>query len=432
MKRYIGKKSGQRPWTKRMGSAGIILLALLIGLSTFGMNGEAKAAEKGPIKIGFIAPTTGNWAQAGTDMIAGAKMFLEEINYTVSGRKIELIVEDEGATPATAITKARKLVNHDKVNIMAGVFLTPGAYAVAPICEESHIPLIITLSGGDDLTQRKRTNNLIRVSFTGCQFGHVAGDYAYHKLGWRRVAILGWEHAFGQETIAAFQRVFEDAGGKVIQRIYTPLTTLDFSPYVASLKQDADGLFEVVTVSPSIRFLKSLRASGLMDKWKVLTVATATDESFLNELGDTGLGVLSAEAYSAALQTPENVNFREKVNKVLKKEPTSSIVYSYSGMDWITQAIKMINGDVENREKFLKALREVEIKTSPRGPLKLDKYGHVIENIYIRRVDKVGNNYQNTVIDTYPMVSQFWKYNPEDYLKQPIYTRDNPPCKYCD
>jgi branched-chain amino acid transport system substrate-binding protein len=150
---YIGERSEQRPRTRRMGSTGFILLYLLIGLITFGVNAVAKAADKGQIKIGFIAPMTGNWAQAGEDMIAGAKMFLEEINYTVSGRKIELIVEDEGATPATAITKARKLVNYDKVNIMAGVFLTPGAYAVAPICEESHIPLIITLSGGDDLTQ---------------------------------------------------------------------------------------------------------------------------------------------------------------------------------------------------------------------------------------------------------------------------------------
>jgi branched-chain amino acid transport system substrate-binding protein len=430
MLRLDDRTAGRVIKRRKMGLTVLTLLIVSVCLVAFGT--VAGAADKGPIKIGFIAPMTGNWAQAGADMIAGAKMFLEETNYTVSGRKVEFIIEDEGATPATAITKARKLVNHDKVNIMAGVFLTPGAYAVAPICDESSTPLIVTSSAGDDLTQRKRSNNLIRVSFTGCQLGHVAGDYAYHKLGWRKIPILGWEHAFGQETIAAFQRVFEESGGKAIQRIYTPLTTLDFSPYVASLKQDADGLFEVVTVSPSMRFLKSLRASGLMDKWKVLTVASATDETFLNELGETGVGVLSVETYSAALQTPENIKFREKVNKVMKREPTANIVYNYTGMDWITQAIKMINGDVENREKFLRALREVEVKTSPRGPLKLDRYGHVIQNVYVRRVDKVGNNYQNTVLETYPMVSQFWKYNPEEYLKQPIYTRDNPPCKYCD
>ena len=415
-----------------MGSAGNILLVLLIGLITFGMNGEAKAAEKGPIKIGFIAPLTGTWAQTGTDMVTGAKMFLDEVKYMAGGRKIELIVEDEGATPATAITKARKLLAHDKVDIVAGIFLTPGAYAVAPLCEEAGVPLIITLSGGDDLTQRKRTKNLIRVSYTGCQFGHVAGDYAYHKLGWRRVAILGWEHAYGQEVIGSFMRVFEEAGGKVVQRIYTPLTTLDFSPYVSSLKRDVDGLFEVVTVTPSIRFLRSLRASGYLDNLKALSVALSTDESFLQELGETGLGVLSTDIYSATLQTPENIKFKEKILKLTGKDPTSGILNSYSGADWIVRGINAVNGDVENRDKFLQALRAVEIPNSPRGPLKLDKYGHVIENVYVRRVEKVNNRYQNTVIETYPMVSQFWKYNPEEYLKQPVYTRDNPPCKYCE
>ena len=165
---------------------------------------------------------------------------------------------------------------------MAGVFLTPSAYAVAPICEEAGVPLIITLSGGDDLTQRKRTKNLIRVSYTGCQFGHVAGDYAYHKLGWRRVAILGWEHAFGQEVIGSFMRVFEEAGGKVVQRIYTPLTTLDFSPYVSNLKRNVNGLFDAIAPTPSIRFLRSPRASGYPDNLKVLSYWPRMNRFFRN------------------------------------------------------------------------------------------------------------------------------------------------------
>ena len=406
----------------------VVALLTVLVLSVSGV--PARAAEKGPIKIGYIAPLTGNWAQAGKDMVTGAELFLKEINYTVAGRKIELIVEDEGAAASTAITKARKLINHDKVDFIAGVFLTSAAYAVAPICEEAGVPLIVTLSAGDDLTQRKRSNALVRLSFTGCQLGHVAGDYAYNHLGWRKAAMLGWEHGFGQETMAAFQRVFEDAGGKVIQRIYTPLTTLDFSPYIASLNRDADGLFEVVTVSPSIRFLRSLKATGLMEKWKILTVLTAVDEAFLQQLKDTALGVYSVDAYSAALDTPENKAFREKIMKITKRDPTSTIVYAYTGFDWITQAINAVNGDVENKEKLMDAVRAVQIKSSPRGPLKVDPYGHVIENMYIRRVEKVGNHYQNTVIYTYPMVSQFWKYNPEDFLKQPVYSRDNPKC--CD
>ena len=388
----------------------------------------ARGAEKGPIKIGFLAPLTGTWAQAGQDMVVGAKLFLESINYTVAGRKIDLIIEDEGAVPSTAITKVRKLITHDNVHFMTGVWLSSAAYAVAPVCEEAGVPLILSSSAGDDLTQRKRSKLVVRLSYTGCQLGHVAGDYAYNHLKWRKVAMLGWEHAFGQETMGSFQKSFEDAGGKVIQRIYAPLTTLDFGPYIGNLNKEADGLFEVATGSPSMSFLRSLKASGLMDKWKVLTVGTAMDESFLQELKDMALGVLSVDIYSAALDTPENKAFREKVVKATKRDPTLNTICAYSSFDWITQAIKAIDGDVENREKLMNAVRAVELKQSPRGPLKMDPYGQVIENIYVRRVEKVGDHYQNTVFYTYPMVSQFWKYNPEEFLKKPVYSRDYPTC----
>ena len=140
-----------------------VLLCLVIG----GLGTMAQGAEKGPIKIGFISPHTGNFAQMGLDMVDGFKMYLDEINYTVAGRKIELIVEDEGEIPATAVTKMRKLVTHDKVHLIAGVFLTAAAYAVAPVAVEAQTPLIITLSAGDDLTQRKRS----QICYAGQLYG---------------------------------------------------------------------------------------------------------------------------------------------------------------------------------------------------------------------------------------------------------------------
>ena len=418
---------------KQLGIVLNILLLLFAGfLSCEGFQSYALAAEKGPIKIGYICPSTGNFAQMGIDMLDGFKMFLDEINYTVAGRKIELIVEDEGDNPATAVTKARKLVNADKVHLMAGVFMTPSAYAVAPIFEEAGIPFIVTSSGGDDLTQRKRSKNLIRLTYTGCNLGHAAGDYAYHKLGWRRVAAIGFDYAFSHEVVGGFQHVFEDAGGKVIQRVWPPLNTMDFSPYVAGLKRDADGLFDAIVGSASVRFLRAMRVSGLMNKWKVLAAGSATDEWLLPALGDLGLGVYSTFNWSAVLQTPENMKFVDKVHKLLKREATVGMASNYTGADWITRAMKVVNGDVEDKEKLMQALRAVEIPNSPRGPLKLDKYGHNIQNIYVRRVDKANNQYQNTVVETYPSVSQFWKYDPETYLKSPVYNRDNPPCKYCE
>lgn len=143
------------------------------------------------------------------------------------------------------------------------------------------------------------------------------------------------------------------------------------------------------------------------------------------------MGVYSVFNYSAALKNPENAKFNERVLKVIKRDPTLGMAHSYTGADWIVRAIKAVNGDVENKDKFIEAVRAIEIPNSLRGPLKLDKYGHVIQNIYIRQVEKVGNAYQNTVIETYPMVSQFWTYDPETFLKSPVYSRDYPPCKFC-
>ncbi len=260
----------------------------------------------------------------------------------------------------------------------------------------------------------------------------VASRATEKKLGWRNVPTLGWEHAFGQEVIGSFGRVLEDTGGKVIQRLYVPLNTLDFSPYVSSLKRNGDGVFTVITGSASLRLMKSLRTSKIMEKWKVLTCLTAVDETFLQELGDTALGVLSIDGYSAVLDNPANAKFRKRVADVTKGDANSTILYAYDGMNWITRALKMVNGEASDKTKLMQALRSVEIPDSARGPMKLDEYGQIVQNIYVRRVDKVSNHYQNTVLETYPMVSQFWTYKPENFLKEPVYSRDWPPCKYCE
>lgn len=409
-----------------------IMVGLLVMVTVFlGTTVLSSGAEKKPIKIGFIAPSTGNWAQNGMDMADGFRVFLEGINYTVAGRKIEFIVEDEGEAPATAVTKLRKLLNQDKVDLVAGIWATNSAYALAPQCEAAKVPLIITLSAGDDLTQRKRSPYLARVTFTGCQLGHVAGDYAYNKLGWRKVVTLGMDYAWGWESVSAFQRVFEEEGGKVIQKTWTPVTTMDFGPYVSSLNKDADGIFEVVTGAASIRFLKVMKESGMMDKWKVVAPGTAVDETLLPGIGDNGIGVYSVFPWSWALNLPANEQFKEKVRKSIKREATGTMAMNYTGADWIVRAIQAVNGEVENKEKFMQAVRALEIKDSPRGPLKLDPYGMVIDDIFIRRVEKVNGVLQNSIVEKYPQVSQFWKYNPETYMKDPVYARDYPPCKFC-
>jgi branched-chain amino acid transport system substrate-binding protein len=410
----------------------LMALGLAVVVAVGGLSPAVRAADKPPIKIGLITPKTGNFAQMGIDMADGFKLYMSEIDHQVAGRKIELVEEDEGAQPAQAVTKIRKLITHDKVNLVVGLFMAAAAYAAAPVAQEAEIPLIITIAASDDLTQRKASKYLARVSFTGGELGHAAGDYAYKKLGWRKVSAIAMDYGWGHETAGAFQRVFEELGGQVIQKIWTPVNTTDFGPYVASLKPEADGILDVVTGAASIRLISELRKAGVLDKKKVLAAGSATDETLLTALGDTALGVLSFYPWAGAIDTPENKRFLERIKQATKKEYVgTAAAINYGAAMWIVEGIKAVNGDVENKDKFFQTLRATEIKNSPRGPIKIDKYGHIVQNIYFRRVDKVGNMYQNTVVDVYPSVSQFWKYNPEEYLKQPIYSRDNPPCKHC-
>jgi len=137
-----------------------LVLALVALVATAVLAPAAPAADKPPIKIGFIAPKTGNFAQFGIDMLDGFKLYLTEIDYMIAGRKVELIEEDEGATPANAVTKARKLIQHDKVNLMAGLVMAAAAYAVAPVAQEAEVPLVISVAASDDLTQRKASKYL--------------------------------------------------------------------------------------------------------------------------------------------------------------------------------------------------------------------------------------------------------------------------------
>ena len=188
-------------------------------------------------------------------------MAFKEVGNTVADRKIEIIYEDAGS-PNVAVAKARKLIGHDKAALTAGVFNSGVAYAVAPVFGEAQVLFMIIVSNANDITQRKTLDAVMRLNAAGSQVCHVAGDYAFSQLGWKKVAVTGWEHAFGQESFSAFQRVFEEAGGQVIQGIYVPRNTLDFGPYVSNIDKDADGLFAVITASPAMRFFRALKATG--------------------------------------------------------------------------------------------------------------------------------------------------------------------------
>ena len=402
---------------------------VLAALASVAVAGDA--AAQGPMRIGFLAPLSGAIAAAGRDMYSGCELFWQESGWQLAGRKLEVILEDNEGLPATALTKLRKLVESDQVHMVAGVILSNVAYALVPYIEALGIPTLYPINSADDLTQRKRPTWLIRTGFSAGGNMHPFGEYAAKVLGYRKVVTIGLDYAFGWETVGGFHKSFEDNGGQIVQKLWVPLNVQDYGPYLAQVRKDADAVFVNALGRWTLLFAKEYAASGLRNRLPLIAGGTYTDEHILPQLGDESLGVVSAHHYSASLDTPANRRFRAAFEKAYNRTPSFYSENCYTGARIIGEAVRAIGGRVEDRAALMAALRKVEIQDAPRGPVKMDPYGNPTQNIYVRKVERVGGRLQNTVIHTYPAVGQFWTYNPEEFLKQPVYSRDFPPCRHC-
>jgi branched-chain amino acid transport system substrate-binding protein len=394
------------------------------------LAGPGKAAERGPVKIGLLVPLTGGAAQIGADMRNGFMMAIEDAKAQAGGRRIEVIIEDDEANPAQSLTKTRKMVESDRVHVVAGTLLASSCYAVAPYLNEKRVPYF-SLCAADDLTQRKPSPVLVRTSWSSSQDSHPFGEYMAKTLRYKRVATMGADYAFGWEVIGGVQRTFEENGGQIVQKIWVPLNAQDFAPYLSQIKRDVDAVYMMFFGAQALRAVKQYQEFGLKAKIPLSGGGVFMDESVLPSMGDEALGVITHLHYSAALDIPTNKRFVAAYRPRYGKVPSYYSANLYVIAQAIMEAAKAVDGDVEDAARFIAAGRKVKLPDTPRGPVELDETGNAIHNVYIKKVERAGGELQNTVIYTYPRVSQFWKYNKEEYLKQPVYDRNNPPCRYC-
>ncbi len=403
----------------------LVLAGLVLG------GGTGTWAQKGPIKVGLLVPETGPLAANGKDMINGFQLFFEEQNYRLAGREIKFIIEDDEGKPATGLTKARGLVEGQGAHLVTGPLSAAVGYAVAPYIDGKKIPAIYPIVSGEDITQRKRSPYIVRTGWSSAQPSHPFGKWVYDNLKYKKIAMIGYDFAFGWEVAAGFHRAFEEAGGQVVQKLWPPLGTADFGPYLAQLRRDVDAIYAVFSGADALRFAKQYADAGLKGRLPLIGGGTFTDEHVLRSMGDEAIGIVTALHYSAALANPANKKFAQAYEAKFKQVPSYYSEGTYVAGIALKAALGATGGDIENVEKFLGALRKVDLTDASRGPMRFDDYGNPIQNIYVRKVERVGGRLQNTVIHTFPNVSQFWTYKPEDFLKQPVYSRDYPPCKSC-
>jgi branched-chain amino acid transport system substrate-binding protein len=389
------------------------------------------AAQKGPIKIGFVTSQTGTLAANGKDMINGLQMFLDEQGGKLGGREVKLIIEDDEGKPATGLTKVRGLVESQGIHVLIGPVSAGIGYALAPYIDQKKVPTIYPIVAAEDLTQRKRSPWIIRAGWSSAQPSHPFGKWVYDNLKYKKLAMIAYDFAFGWEVASGFHRTFEEAGGQIVQKLWPPLGTADFAPYITRLRRDVDAIYCVFSGADALRFAKQIQESGLRDKLPLIGGGTFTDEHVLRTMGDEVLGVVTALHYSAALQNPANQKFAKAYEAKYKQVPSYYSEGPYVAGLMLKAAVEAVGGDVENGEKFVAALRRVDVSDAPRGPMKFDDFGNPVQNIYVRKVEKKDGRLQNTVIHTFANVSQFWTYKPDDFLKNPVYSRDYPPCTHC-
>jgi branched-chain amino acid transport system substrate-binding protein len=403
-------------------SRGVAAVLLAAGLGV-----SAQAADA--IRVGFLTIKSGALAAGGKQMEEGLREFLKERNNMIAGRKVELIVADTAGQPAVTKTKAQELVEKDKVQVIIGPLAAFEALAIDDYIRKSETPIISPSAAAEDLTQRKPNPWFVRAVGTSAQANHAMGEYAAKDLKYKRIAIIADDFAFGHETVSGFQRTFEENGGKVVQKLWSPLNVADYGTYIGQIKTDVDAVFAGFAGGNGIKFLKQYKEYGLQGKIPVLASMTTVDEGILKSMGDEALGVVSSGWYTATLNNPNNKKFVTEMNRDYKSDPGYYSVGAYSAALMLEQALKDVKGKIEDKQAFMSALRKVELTNDPRGKVRLDALGQPVMDIYIRKVARVNGKLVNSVVKTYPGVSQFWTYKQGDFLAAPVYSRDYPPAK---
>ena len=411
------------------------LQSILIGTAVavgLGLPAPAGAEE---LRIGYLAPLTGGLAQTGIDMRDGFLLYLEQHGNKLGGMDVKLIIEDEQGKGDVAVTKAKKLVLQDKVHMLIGGVLASTGYALAPVSTELKTMYIPSIPAADDLTQRQLKNfpYLIRTSWSSSQPHHPLGQWACDQ-GYKKVVTIAADYAFGYEVVGGFQKAFEDCGGKIIQKIWPPLGAKDFGPFIPTIKADTDAVFSLMVGPMPAQFIKQMRGAGF--KKPIIGGGTSYDEFVLPFMGDEAIGDVSALHYSAALDTPKNAAFVKAYRTRFNKVPSYYSENNYTTAQWLDEALKKAGGKWPGPEELIKLMVGIKLD-SVRGPISFDENRNPIQNIYIKKVEKKKmfgyekDELWNTVIKTYPNVSQFWTYGREKFLAQPVYDKNFPPCKAC-
>ncbi len=406
-------------WTAVAVLAGVTVLSPIGSLQALGQARE--------IRVGLLGARTGVFSAFGEPQIRGSILAFEEANHMAAGRRIRVFIEDTQCTADIMMTKVRALHERDRVDVVVGPTCGGEGLAMVDWARGTGLPVVIGYSAPEDITMRLRAHNVVRAGWSGAQPMFPFGQYVARTFGYRRIVSIGQDYSFPWNQLGGFVRGFCMAGGREVVKIWHPVGTRDYSSIIAAMPRDVDAVLYNGAGTDMVAFYKQFRDFGLLDKYVLLGASNAYEPITLQELGDSAIGSISAIQYAETLKTPAFLKFRNAYEKRWNEIPPTSAEHGYVGARMVLNAIAAVGGKIEDRDAFIKALRATKMPDAPRGPFYLDEYGNPVQNIYIRKVQRVGNRLINTVIATFKDVSQFGPFDPEAYIAAPPDTRDFPP-----
>jgi branched-chain amino acid transport system substrate-binding protein len=366
----------------------------------------AIAQAPAPIKIGCLNVYNKAGGLYGQAIFEGLQLYLDQNGGKIAGRPVELLKEDDEFNPQVALQKIRKLVESDKVHIVAGPLGSHIAAAIAAYMKRAGTPWIVTGAGSTELT-KGRLPHMFRATLSNWQVASTMGTWAAANLK-REAAIIASDYLAGHDIADAFRENFTKGGGKIVKEIFTPPGTNDFSAYISEMASAPPQMTYVFySGSDAIRFVKQFDQFGLKGKSQLVGFQSTLDADTFSGQGDAALGGLSSSIYCETLDTPENRKYVELFREKKKAYPGVFDESGYTAMRIIDDAAKLIDGKVEDADAFAAALAKTNI-VAPRGPVSFDQVTHqAIQNVYIRKVEKVDGVLRNEPIATIPNVGDY-------------------------
>jgi branched-chain amino acid transport system substrate-binding protein len=354
------------------------------------------------VKVGLILPMTGQQASTGKQIAAAAKLYMQQHGDIVAGRKIELVIKDDATVPETTKRLAQELIVNDKVKFVAGFGITPCALAVAPLATQAKVPEIVMAAGTSIITEK--SPYIARTSFTLGQSSVITADWAA-KNGIKKVVTLVSDYGPGYDAEGSFKERFVQAGGQIVGELRVPLAAPDFAPFLQRAHDaEPDAIFIFVPSGQGAALVRQFVERGL-DKSgiRIIGPGDVVDDDQLNGMGDAVIGTITAHMYSAAHPSAANKAFVAAFEKANNFRPNFMAVGGYDGMHLIYEALKKTGGATDG-DKLIAAMKGMAWE-SPRGPISIDpETRDIVQNIYIRKVERVNGELYNTEFATFEAV----------------------------